>query len=489
MTSVRITKARWAWRRGALVLAVVLVPVTALSLFASSHDLLGGTARFGAMIVSPAALVSAIACYAAWQINPRPGLAWMSFAVALYGCQGLMLACVQLIKFPVPVEGPWVLAADLTVAVVILLAVPLGRRARFRPDPAATGFAVGAFVAVLRLVWLQAVPDLGEQLPELLVSGFSILVFLVAAACLLKSGSTPLWARQRMGLAILLIGGAHVALYLGEGDVAATAGIAGNTLGALLLVSTSLSLFFVEIDVDERNRSYLNDELERTQSSVRAYRAQFHEINSTVAGIISASRLLRSAGSINTQRRSLLEDMIFAELGRLERLLARPTDTSGPQSVDLDETIGTLVVSHQARGHQVRWSPSGLAVSAQPDAVAEVINILLDNAAKHGRTATEVTVIRVGDAVEVAVRDDGPGVEESLRRRLFDWGARGTRSTGQGIGLHIAHELMQRQGGYLEIRDGRAGGATFVLGLPISRADKKESEDGDDDDPAAADLA
>jgi signal transduction histidine kinase len=85
-------------------------------------------------------------------------------------------------------------------------------------------------------------------------------------------------------------------------------------------------------------------------------------------------------------------------------------------------------------------------------------------------------------------------VEESLRRRVFDWGARGSRSSGQGIGLHIAHELMQRQGGYLEIRDGRRGGATFVLGLPAGpvelspRTDDLQGRDGDGPE-TSADLA
>jgi signal transduction histidine kinase len=191
--------------------------------------------------------------------------------------------------------------------------------------------------------------------------------------------------------------------------------------------------------------------------------------------------------------------MISTELGRLARLMAPPDptgrdgdglldDASELRVMDLDETIGTLVVSQEARGNRVRWSPSGLRVNAQPDAVAEVISVLLDNAAKHGRSAAEVTLTQTGDIVEVAVHDDGPGVDESLRTRLFTWGVRGPRSTGQGIGLHIAHELAQRQGGYLELRDSRSGGATFVMGLPLDRVRNRESMHGDDES-LEADLA
>lgn len=490
MTSGRIPGGTWTWRRTCLVLGIVLVPVVALTMFSSDGDRLAGMAQVDGVIVSPAALVSAIACYAAWRINPRPGLAWTSFAVTLLGCQGLMLAAVQLIQFPEPVAGLWILAADLTVALVVLFAVTLGHLVRPRPDPAATGFAVGAVVAVARLLWLDENPTLGDAVPTGLVAAVAVAAFLVTALFLLRVQSIPVWARQRMAATIVLIGGAHLALYLGHNPVAHAITILGDTFGAVALVSTSLALFFMEVEVDERNRSNLNDELERAQRGIRIHRAQFHEINSTIAGITSASRLLRSAGGITDERRALLEDMIFAELSRLERLMARPTDTSAPRLVDLDETISRLVVSQEARGNRVRWSPSGLQVNAQPDAVAEVVNILLDNAAKHGRSDAEVVVSREGETVEVAVHDDGPGVDETMRKRLFDWGARGPRSNGQGIGLHIAHELMQRQGGYLEIRDGRAGGATFVVGLPLGRTDHREPHDGDDDDDApAADLA
>jgi signal transduction histidine kinase len=168
------------------------------------------------------------------------------------------------------------------------------------------------------------------------------------------------------------------------------------------------------------------------------------------------------------QRRRLLEDMILAELGRHERLMAETTGRPPEhRTIDLDDTIRTLVLSQEARGHTVRWKPSGHRVTGQPDAIAEVINILLDNAARHGNATAEVDVRRTADAVEIVVRDDGPGVDESVRKRLFTWEARGPGSRGQGIGLHTAHELMKRQGGYLALRDGARGGATFVLGLPL----------------------
>ena len=115
-------------------------------------------------------------------------------------------------------------------------------------------------------------------------------------------------------------------------------------------------------------------------------------------------------------------------------------------------------------------------MKAQPDAVAAMFNVLLDNAAKHGRSAAKVTVEPHGNYVEVAVHDDGPGVDPSLRTGLFEWGVRGAGSTGQGIGLHIARDLAQQQGGYLRTGDVAGGGATFVLGLPLDITDDQPHE-------------
>jgi signal transduction histidine kinase len=219
-----------------------------------------------------------------------------------------------------------------------------------------------------------------------------------------------------------------------------------------------------------------------------------HEINSTLAGIASATQVISDNRRTTAERCRQLEGMVQAELARLERLLSDPaSETRDPAApapaavaaaeapadeapaddeapvVDLDETISTLALSQAVRGNRVTWMPSGERVSGDPDAVAEVINILLDNAAKHGGTPAEVDVRRLDDRVEIAVSDSGPGIAPEIRQQLFQWGARGPESRGQGIGLNIAASLVERQGGYLRLRDTLRQGTTFVVGLQAAR--------------------
>jgi hypothetical protein len=493
MASARIPGTGAVWRRGVLVLAVVLAPMLGLAV-AVGEDLLRVTESIDMLIVGPAALVSTLACYAAWRIHPRPGLAFATIGLAVVGLQELARAGALLVSSE-PVTGFRVLEGDvwrmLLVVVIVAVVHHLGRR----PDPAAVGFGLGALVAASRLAGMDARAELGQHPHPWAVCVVYVVVVLGLAVVVSRGGNfaphvepVPRWARQLTALAIVLIGGGHLASYFGDTAATHTVVVVGATVGAALLVSTCLALFLGEVEAAERSRDTLNDELESALRVERAHRARLHEIHSTIVGIASASQLLRSIQEISEQRRIQLNDMVTAELGRLERLVARTdpdatglaaSSSDGPSdssAIDLDATIGPIVVSHEARGQRVRWSPSGLRVRAQPDAVAAVFNVLLDNAAKHGRSEAEVTVEPHGSYVEVAVHDDGPGIDPSLRTQLFDWGVRGASSSGQGIGLHVARDLAQQQGGYLRTRDVGGGGATLVLGLPLDCTDDQPYE-------------
>jgi signal transduction histidine kinase len=301
----------------------------------------------------------------------------------------------------------------------------------------------------------------------------------------------PLWARWRIAGSVALFSTGHVATYLGGPDrtvPGSVVTIVADLSGAILLVAGAVALVRGVLVHDQARADDLQVRLDEMEAGIRKDRARIHEINSTIAGVLSATRLLQGGAggsdaetalptgvTIGAERRRLLEDMINAELSRLERLLNEPLVVPRPRTVDLDHTISNLVLAQEARGNRIKWLPSGARVTGQPDDVAEVLNILLDNAAKHGSAEASVTVQEVADAIEIQVSDTGPGVAPEMRAQLFEWGARGPRSRGQGIGLNIAADLTRKQGGYLRLREGTVGGATFVFGLPAARRDGDES--------------
>ena len=88
------------------------------------------------------------------------------------------------------------------------------------------------------------------------------------------------------------------------------------------------------------------------------------------------------------------------------------------------------------------------------------------NAARHAKSPIlAVTVELVGDRVEVAVVDQGPGIPAELVSSVFEWGAHGPHSPGQGIGLHVAQRLVSGMGGRLRIESDPDTGTRVVVSL------------------------
>lgn len=80
---------------------------------------------------------------------------------------------------------------------------------------------------------------------------------------------------------------------------------------------------------------------------------------------------------------------------------------------------------------------------------------------------------RVGDLVEFAVLDQGPGVPEELKARVFDKYVRleskpeGPQRTGRGLGLPYCKAVVEAHGGTIDVESPERGGACFVVRLPL----------------------
>jgi signal transduction histidine kinase len=106
-----------------------------------------------------------------------------------------------------------------------------------------------------------------------------------------------------------------------------------------------------------------------------------------------------------------------------------------------------------------------------PDAVARVARILIDNALRYSPPGTPIRVEAAYDGVQatLAVADLGPGIPEAEREEVFERFRRGRGAGGAGgfgLGLAIGRELAERLGGRLVLAP-TARGSRFVLSLPI----------------------
>ncbi|MEV4575517.1 HAMP domain-containing sensor histidine kinase [Nonomuraea jabiensis] len=203
-----------------------------------------------------------------------------------------------------------------------------------------------------------------------------------------------------------------------------------------------------------------------------------HEMRTALAGLraeLEAARLYPDQTD--------LHDLIATALRGVDRLNAILTDLRvlgemetgpavEPHQVDLGELVRKEV---SRRGDRLtvhlRLQP-GVIVQAVPIRIARLLTNLLDNAQRHAERMVEVQVIRMGDSAEMTVSDDGEGIAEAERERIFQrftrlGAARRLDHTGTGLGLAIARDIARAHMGTLHARKSATGGACFVLRLPL----------------------
>lgn len=468
MSPLPLPSARRSWRSASLLLALTVAPAILLTLIASRGDGIVDAAQLDGLLVSPATLGAAFAFYAAWRLSPQPVLGWLTFVSIVLSLQFLSTTGLQVMGADPSTTHPTTsMAFDVIVLLLVAGCWELARHGQVWGDPAVTGLVLGTALAALRLLSVTVVPsidgDLGLRLallPAIIALDLAVLVLAHT------SRLTEPWIQYRLAGAVIAISGAYAATAIAPTHPL-TAGISlgCNLLAMWIFLATALAVLRMQISTGLRQVDDLHGRLAKAEEGVRCSLARLHELNATIAGIVSASDLVHNNHDLPPRRRRALEEMIDAELARLQRLLGGEDAAGPPGTVDLDTTIARLVARHEVRGNQIRWQPTGQQVRAHADAVAEVLSILLDNAAKHGASGAEVEVRAVDQRVEITVADRGPGIPPELRSQVFDWGVRGAASQGQGIGLHIARDLMQQEGGYLEIRQSPGRGAVFVAGL------------------------
>jgi signal transduction histidine kinase len=206
---------------------------------------------------------------------------------------------------------------------------------------------------------------------------------------------------------------------------------------------------------------------QQAEAALARERDRLHQLRATVVGITLSHALLnQSSAELTASARARLERLHGSELARLERMLGEDHPDS-VEVVDLATIIDPLVDAIRLRGHTVSWTGTRAQAWGRRDEVAEIVHVLLENAAQHGGgSPVHVEVADAPDDVEVRVRDLGPGVPPELVQVVFERGVHAADSSGQGLGLHIALRLARQMGGELRLEPTAASpGAQFVLHL------------------------
>ena len=225
-----------------------------------------------------------------------------------------------------------------------------------------------------------------------------------------------------------------------------------------------------------------NAQLERAAEDQAHFLAvTAHELRTPVGVLAGTAEMLAQHGEDleDDERRELLAGM-SSSAARLRRLLTDLLTASRLQASALELEVETVdaadLVAGAADAARRTWPDArieasaerGLLVRGDRDRLAQAVDNLIANALRHGAPPVRVSA-RAGEgdgrAVEVVVRDAGPGVAEEMRDRLFSRFATGRGGGGTGLGLYIVRQLARSHDGDAAYVPDAEGGS-FVISLP-----------------------
>lgn len=213
-----------------------------------------------------------------------------------------------------------------------------------------------------------------------------------------------------------------------------------------------------------------------------------HELRPTLETVATAATDLASAtrGPLTTRQEEYAADIVDAT-NHLRSLVNDILDLASADAGEL-RSVAVLVDAGELLSHCLKrfeemalhsgvdldgWVvPPGASLRADPDKLNRALAGLISNAVKFtpagGRVKVEIRVAT--DAAYLSVTDDGPGIPESDRHRIFEQfqqGAPSASAPGAGVGLTLAERFVELQGGWLELRTVPGSGSTFTIVLPV----------------------
>lgn len=217
-----------------------------------------------------------------------------------------------------------------------------------------------------------------------------------------------------------------------------------------------------------------------------------HEVKSPLTSIKGFAQLAaRSATGPHEEKIRSHVQVIEQQVARIERLINelanvdRNGDTAPREELVVFDLTGmTRAVLEQQQvtvsGHQLLFvgSAERLPILADPARIEQVLTNLIANAVKYSPESFAVTVglERSGASAHIWVRDDGIGIPRAELGRLFDRFYRASNARrrgygGLGLGLHVVHDIVQRNHGQIWVESDEGRGTTFHITLPLHESE------------------
>ncbi len=242
---------------------------------------------------------------------------------------------------------------------------------------------------------------------------------------------------------------------------------------------------------EERNKAALQTQKERLQANL--LRAVSHDLRTPLTNISgSADMLMQEESALDPAIRKKLYTAIYDDTNWLinmtENLLVAThleTDKESFKiSPELIEDLFQSVVAHldrRAAEHHISVHLEDVTLMAAMNArlIQRVIINIMNNAIQYTpkESNIELSAVKKGNAVQISVTDDGPGIPNDAKRHLFDLfytagQGKADCQRGLGLGLNLCQSIVAMHGGKIDVLDHMPAGTIFQFTLPLVSAEE-----------------
>jgi signal transduction histidine kinase len=236
----------------------------------------------------------------------------------------------------------------------------------------------------------------------------------------------------------------------------------------------------------------LQDNFERMERAERLFAlgqmsaGLAHEIRNPLASVAGAAGILRRNTTLGPKDSECLE-IITKECQRLNQLVSNFLDFARPrtpkyQLIDVATALESVLelaghaVGNQRIGLRKELFPQLPPVECDPELLKQVLLNLVMNAIQSMPDCGEVVVSAIPrhERMLIQVKDEGCGIKPEDRDRIFDPFFT-TKENGSGLGLSVAHQIVEQHGGMLTAEANPGKGMTFSLLLPLRHERQHET--------------
>jgi len=200
-----------------------------------------------------------------------------------------------------------------------------------------------------------------------------------------------------------------------------------------------------------------------------------HDVRSPLTSVVFALEMLDEEPSLPADRRQAMINTALRQVARIRRLASglldvERIDQEGSLKLDL-QRVPLRAAADEAAEYVnspdvVVQIDEGLAVTADPHRLEQILVNLTTNALRHGKPPVVISAAQAGTGVRVEVRDHGDGATQHQQDRLFErFSSSDSSPQSVGLGLWIVAELARAHGGSIHYEPADPG-ARFVVTLP-----------------------